>query len=181
MALRFVLLTLALFSSLTVTSQEAQHERVVPYEDQDAYDVYQAVLPTYAPIVTSPLVISAETESSGMCMEPEGEWKRTLMPAIADYKKQNAKTYRLQPKFKMGMRYELLTKEEINARFKHPGEGSWVEFSAVGFNSRRTIAVLWVERGCPGLCGGGTFHVLHKKNGKWQPLEWKGASCIIAS
>ena len=181
MALPFVLLTFGLFPSLTITSQAAQPELVAPYQNADAYDVYEALLSTDAASATSPLVISAETKPSGMCLEPEGEWKRTLMHAIADYNKQNAKTYRLQPTFRMKRRYELLTKEEIYARFKHPGDGSWVELSAVGFNRKRTIAVLWVSYGCPGLCGFGTFRVLHKKNGKWQPLEWKGTSCAIAS
>lgn len=181
MALRFVLLTLALFSSLTITSQEARPELVAAYQDTDAYDVYEAALSTDAASATSPLVISAETKPSGMCLKPEGEWKRILMHAIADYNKQNAKTYRLQPKFRMKRRYELLTREEIYARFKHPGDGSWVELSAVGFNKKRTVAVLWVSYECPGLCGSGTFYVLHKRNGKWQPLEWKGTSCVIAS
>ncbi len=181
MALHLALLMFALFSSLTITSQETQQKLVAPYENSDAYDVYQALLSPDAVNATWPLVISAETESSGTCLKPEGVWKRTLMQAIADYSGQNAKTYRLQPKLKMKRWYELLTKEEIYARFKHPGDGSWVELSAVGFNRKRTIAVLWVSHGCPGLCGSGTFHVLHKKNGKWQPLEWKGTNCVIAS
>jgi hypothetical protein len=179
--MRFLLLTFALFSSLTNASQERQRELVAPYENSDAYDVYGALLSAEHANATSPLVISVETEPSGMCLEPEGESKRTLMYAIADYNKQNAKTYRLQPKFKMKRRYELLNKEEIYARFKQPGEGRWVELSAVGFNRKRTVAVLWVSYGCPGLCGGGTFHVLHKKNRRWEPLEWKGTSCAIVS
>jgi hypothetical protein len=181
MALRFVLLTFALFSSLTITSQEAQREPLAPYENSDAYDVYDALLSTDGTSATSPLVISAETESAGMCLRPEGEWERTLMHAMADYNKQNAKTYRLEPKFKMKRRYELLTKDKIYARFMHPGDGRWVGLSAVGFNSKRTIAVLWVSYGCPGLCGSGTFHVLQKKNGKWQPSKWRGTSCVVAS
>jgi len=116
-----------------------------------------------------------------MCLEPEGKWKPVLMPAIADYNEKNEKTYRLQPKFRMKQQYELLTKQEINARFTHPGEGGWVVLSAVGFNRQRTIAILWVSNECPGLCGGGTFHVLHKVEGKWKPLEWQGTSCAVAS
>jgi hypothetical protein len=181
MALRSLLMIFVLLSSLILASQEAQQELVAPYENTDAYDVYDVILSTDAASATSPLVISAITEPSGMCLKPEGEWKRVLMPAIADYNEQNEKTYRLQPKFRMKQQYELLTKQEIYAHFKHPGEGGWVLLSAVGFNRRRTVAILWVSRGCPGLCGSGTFHVLHKTEGKWKPLEWKGTSCAIAS
>lgn len=172
---------IALLSSLIPPSQEAQQKLVAPYENADAYDVYEAILSTYAASPISPLVISADTEPSVMCLNPEGKWKRMLMSAIADYNEQNEKTYRLQPRFRMERQYELLTKQEIYARFKRPGEGGWVELSAVGFNRQRTVAVLWVSEGCPGLCGGGTFHVLHKKEGKWKPLEWKGTSCTVAS
>lgn len=181
MALRPLLMIFVLLSSPILASQEAQQELVARYENTDAYDVYDAILATDAASATSPLVISAVTEPSGMCLKPEGDWKRVLMSAIADYNEQNEKTYRLQPKFRMERQYELLTKQEIYARFKHPGEGGWVVLSAVGFNRQRTVAILWVSRGCPGLCGSGTFHVLHKIEGKWKPLDWKGTSCIIAS
>jgi len=182
MALRFLPMIFALLSSLILGSREAQLELVAPYENADAYDVYDAILSTDAASPRSPLVISAITEPSGMCLQPEGEWKRLLMPAIADYNKENETTYGLQPKFRMKQQYELLTKQEIYARFKHPGEGGWVELSAVGFNRQRTVAVLWVRYGCPGgLCGSGSFQVLHKKNGKWKPLDWKGTRCEIVS
>jgi len=181
MTFRSLLMIFVLLSSLILVSQDAQHELVAPYENADAYDVYDAILSIDAASATSPLVISAVTEPSGMCLKPEGEWKRLLMPAIADYNEQNEKTYRLQPKFRMKQQYELLAKQEIYARFKHPGEGGWVVLSAVGFNRQRTVAILWVSTGCPGLCGSGTFHVLHKIEGKWKPLEWKGKSCAIAS
>ena len=61
MALRFLLLTFALLSSLTITSQETQQELVAPYENRDAYDVYEALLSTDAASATSRLLISAES------------------------------------------------------------------------------------------------------------------------
>src|SRR5690348_936721 len=110
MALRFLPMIFALLSSLILGSREAQLELVAPYENADAYDVYDAILSTDAASPRSPLVISAITEPSGMCLQPEGEWKRLLMPAIADYNKENETTYGLQPKFRMKQQYELLTK-----------------------------------------------------------------------
>lgn len=181
MPLRLLLLTVAVLSSFTLTSQQPHHEPIAPYENQDAYAVYEAVLSTGVASAKSPLVISADTESAAMCLKPEGEWKRVLMPAITDYHQQNEKTYRLQPKFRMNRHYELLTRKEIHERFKRPGEGGWVELSAVGFNRTRTVAILWVYHGCPGLCGSGTFQVFQRRDGKWQPLEWKGTSCAVAS
>jgi hypothetical protein len=184
MALRVLLLALALLSSLTVASHNAPQVGLAPYENSDAYDVYQAVLSTDATAAaTSPLVITSETQPAVMCLKPEGASKRLLLPAIIDYNEQNENVHLLQPKFGLKTRYELLTKQEISARFsqRHPGDGRWFELSAVGFNRERTVAVVWVGYWCPGLCGSGTFHVLHKKNGKWEPLEWKGTNCAIAS
>jgi hypothetical protein len=56
-----------------------------------------------------------------------------------------------------------------------------MEFSAVGFNVDKPIAVVYMGHSCGPLCGGGTFHVLEKSEGKWKPFEWKGSSCAWIS
>ena len=56
-----------------------------------------------------------------------------------------------------------------------------MELSAVGFNVNKTVAVVYMGHYCGALCGGGGFHVLKKKDGKWVALDWKGSSCAWAS
>lgn len=63
---------------------------------------------------------------------------------------------------------------------RYPDSGGWIELSAVGFNTEKTVAVVYIGHNCGVLCGGGHFHVLQKREGKWQPLKWKGSSCAWA-
>jgi hypothetical protein len=56
------------------------------------------------------------------------------------------------------------------------------QVSAVGFNADGKRALVYVGHGCGGLCGGGTYHLLVKKDGKWQvDRGYRGASCMWAS
>jgi len=43
------------------------------------------------------------------------------------------------------------------------------EVSAVGFNNEHTRALVYVGHICGGLCGRGTYHLMVKINGKWEP------------
>jgi hypothetical protein len=171
-----------------------QTEHATPYEDSEAYQVYSAILPLEWPSTEAKakmLVIRAETTAYEMCLRPDGESRKTIGPAIEDYVKQNGKTRLLQRHFALDPPYELITDEVLKSTFEH---GSWVEFykehpdsggsielSAVGFNADKTVAVVYMGHSCGLLCGGGGFHVLEKKGGKWAPLEWKGTACFWAS
>jgi hypothetical protein len=62
-----------------------------------------------------------------------------------------------------------------------PYTGGWIELSAIGFNADKTVAVVYMGHLCGGLCGGGQFHVLQKKDGKWEPLKWQGKRCAWVS
>jgi hypothetical protein len=53
--------------------------------------------------------------------------------------------------------------------FGRASAGSVVfEVSAVGFNNGRTRALVYTGHHCGNLCGGGQYHLLVKKEGKWQ-------------
>jgi len=62
-----------------------------------------------------------------------------------------------------------------------PGSGGYVEMSAVGFNSDKTLALLYAGHSCGGLCGGGTYHLLKKADGKWTEINWPGTTCTWVS
>jgi hypothetical protein len=55
--------------------------------------------------------------------------------------------------------------------------------SAVGFNRNGTRALVYVGHHCGSLCGGGTYDLLFKKDGRWQAdQEYRGAPfCMWAS
>ena len=176
----------------SVTSN--QSNQPIPYGDADAYEVYSVILPSEWPMSVAraqTLVIHAETKAYKMCLRPEKDWEEMIGPAISDYEKVNQKTWAIKQKFDLKIPYKIVNSDELKAAmadggwdgfYKHyPKSGGWIELSAVGFDVDRSIAVVYMGHSCGDLCGGGTFHVLQKKDGKWAPLAWKGRSCSWAS
>jgi hypothetical protein len=183
-----LILLLLLFSSFpTQTTSSA-------YDDADAYEVYATILPSEWPLSAAhakQLVIRRETKSFQMCLIPDSEVQAKVGPAIADYLKLNERKWLLQPKLSFPSPYQFLETSKFDALIsqggwpeyyrQYPDSGGLIEFSAVGFNVDKTIAVVYMGHFCQIMCGGGTFHVLEKRDGKWKPLEWKGSSCAWAS
>jgi hypothetical protein len=135
------------------------------------------------------LFVLKETLPAKMCLEPEAEWAKLIGPAIEDYKKQNARAWLLQPRFKTDKPYFLFSREELRAgTYKderplpndHLDSDGYFQLSAVGFGADNSVAVVWVQHNCGSLCGSGEFHVMHKLKNQWEPLEWRGMSCTIA-
>jgi hypothetical protein len=165
------------------------------YNDAAAYEVYAAILPSEWPIRemrAKQVVIRRETKSFPMCLKPDTEIRSKVEPAIAEYVKLNEKELLLQPQISLDRPYAFLGARKFEALMRgagkwddyyrhYPDSGGLIELSGVGFNSDKTVAVVYMGHSCGPLCGGGTFHVLEKIDGKWKPIEWKGGSCAWAA
>jgi hypothetical protein len=166
------------------------------YQVKEAYEIYATLLPIQWPVTEArakTLIIRAETTSYEMCLRPEGESAAILGPVIANFAELNKQTWLLDKAIPMEQPYEFVFGKELDAIFadgpagwkgfyeKYPDSGGYNEVSAVGFNSDKTIAIVYVAHMCGGLCGGGSFHVLEKKDGKWQAHKWKGSECTWVS
>jgi hypothetical protein len=166
------------------------------YQDTDAYEIYATLLPHQWAVTearTNKMIIRAETTSYEMCIKPEGESVAVLGPAIADFEEKNKQPWLLEKAIPMDVSYEFIFEKEMDAVFangpggwkgfyeKYPDSGGYNEVSAVGFNKDKTVAIVYVAHMCGGLCGGGSFHILEKKDGKWQALKWKGTECTWVS
>ena len=184
------LLILALLLSQGVISSD----KAPPYEDQEAYEVYSAIIPLGRPLKNAHakrLIIQTETKGFEMCLRPEKEWEEKVGPAISDYVRANAKPSLLQQQIKVGVPYQLIMADELKSAIqtvgwegfyqRYPDSGGWIELSAVGFNVDKTVAVVYMGHHCGPLCGRGGFHVLEKKDGKWVTLDWEGSGCSWAS
>ncbi len=181
-----------LLSPIALCAQSAPETYQVP----EAYEIYAILLPQQWPATvahTKKMIIRAETASSEICLKPEGESIKIVGPAIANFLEVNKKTWLLEKTIPMDQPYEFVFDKELDAMFadgpagwkkfyeKYPDSGGYNEVSAVGFNADKTVAIVYVAHSCGGLCGGGSFHVLEKKDGKWQKLNWKGTECTWAS
>ena len=183
---------LVLLSPIGLFAQSAPETYQVP----EAYEIYATLLPQQWPATAAhakKMIIRAETASYEMCLKPEGESIKIVGPAIANFLEVNKKTWLLEKTIPMDQPYEFVFNSELDAIFangiggwkafyeKYPGSGGYNEVSAVGFNADKTVAIVYVAHSCGGLCGGGSFHVLEKKDGKWQQLNWKGTECSWVS
>ena len=184
---------LALILSVLLFSPLPTQVTSSAYDDADAYEVYAAILPSEWPLRVAhakQLVILSETKSFQMCLKP-AESEARVGPAISNYLELNKKKWLLLPKLSFELPYQFLEAGKIEALTKqgrwdeyyhqYPDSGGVIQISAVGFNPDKTIAVVYMGHSCGALCGGGTFHVLEKIDGKWKPLEWKGSSCAWAA
>ncbi|HXW92594.1 MAG TPA: hypothetical protein VEK33_18750 [Terriglobales bacterium] len=87
--------------------------------------------------------------------------------------------------------YRLISKGEIETAFSHrrsnvvadgwegfgtafPDSSGYLILSGVGFNADRTVALVYVEHLCGGLCAEERFYILKKLNGQWFRFLPKG-------
>ena len=138
------------------------------------------------------LVIHNKASAFEMCIKTEGESKEILKDAISDYIELSKKGWLLQRRFKIEKPYELITSNELKSTFdrgswekfneRYPNSGGYIELSTVGFNKDKTVAIVHMGHYCGSLCGGGTFYVLQKKEGKWRQLtRSRWTSCFWIS
>jgi hypothetical protein len=166
------------------------------YDVAEAYEVYAAILPSewaWRVANAKRLVIRRETTHYCMCLEPIGDSKKLMDAAIADYETRSQTEWLIQDNLKIEKPYAIITSDEISAMFqpglegyqilsqRYPDSAGYIQFSAVGFNAEKTTAVVYVGHHCGPLCGGGSFSVLQKKDGKWEPLKWQGNRCVWVS
>jgi hypothetical protein len=109
------------------------------------------------------------------CLRVSQEQESIYHPLIEDYLAKNQMKRTLERKFDL-TQYALVDSGRTST-------GSLVfEVSAVGFNNDGTRALVYVGHNCGDLCGGGRYHILVKKEGKWQTdREYHGLSCVWAS
>lgn len=177
--LRAFTLFLLLSLLLSYCARVAPNSQVPPTEDPESYEVYSVILNSFSKQHAKSMVIRAETKGEEMCLQPEKESKKLIGDAITNYVRLNGKTWPLQERFNIEQPYKLMKNAEVEKAIegKPIFEFYLIELSAVGFNSEKTIAVVYMGYICGGLCGAGGFHVLQKKDGIWTPLKWKGDSC----
>jgi hypothetical protein len=166
-----------------------------PYEERDAYQIYSLLLPqeeSYG-FAKGTLIIQEETASNaavvGACLSPEVV--KQFKDAISDYERSRTKTWLLKRHFQIEKPYEIVNKETLalfrghgldswdDYYIRYPQSGGYVFLSAVGFNKKKTQAIVYTGSICGGLCGRSQFHLLEKVHGQWK--EVSGVTCVTVS
>jgi hypothetical protein len=188
------LLLIALTFSLLLpfSAVIAQQPKPRPYDIEEAYHVYSAILPRLDSFNAKLVVIGGLTERAEInpeCFEPTA--RERFKDAIADLGRLNNERRILLRRFDIEKRYEFFIQEKPFVP-SAPGEDFWSAFykrfegsrgmitlSTVGFNKEKTLAVVYAGSGCHFLCGNWSFYLLEKAEGKWK--EVPGVRCVTVS
>jgi hypothetical protein len=184
--------TLVLSCSSAILAQQSSSPEA--YTDEDAYQVYDALLPQDSSLST--VVIDANTSGQiaggrakrgpEACIAPAAAAE--FKDAIDDYNRVNQNKWLLQRKFSLQRPYEILDLATSGPLFadgwkkfyqRFPKSRGILEMSAVGFNKDRTRAIVYFGNSCGMLCGGWSFELLKKVDGKWQSVP--GITCNTVS
>ena len=189
----FFVLIVSVFGMVTAMPQEPSAAQ--PYEEPDAYQIYSLLLPreeSYG-FAKGTLIIQEEAVSNaaagGACLN--SALAKQFGVAISDYERSRKKTRLLKRHFQIEKPYEIVNKQTL-ALFRGHGLDSWDEYydrypqsggyvfmSPVGFNKKKTQAVVYTGSICGGLCGRAQFHLFEKIRGEWK--EVPGVTCVTVS
>ena len=124
-------------------------------------------------VVTSTQPSYADVDSLNLQLAAQG---RGIPPDVrADFKQKDKSICSMEP-FPAGKSIRFISKNENETIFKagwkefhrrYGKDASWLQFSRVGFNSDKTLALLHVSWGADAMAGGGTLYLFERKAGKW--------------
>jgi hypothetical protein len=155
------------------------------YVDPDAYSIYATLLKNTK---ETSIVIQSETESfpgltdHDMGIKGGKSFQKQWGAAIKDYAVKYQQERVLTRDIPIGVPYELVPKSELHEIFRSqggwdtfherfPSVGGYYWVSAVGFNPKKTHAIVNLNYRCGGFCGHGGPHFLEQIQGKWQEVK----------
>lgn len=178
-----MLLVLGLAPTLVSWQESKPHTDSVlnPYADNDAYMIYATLLQSAN---GSSFVIQSETESwpsatsENVGIDGDRGFYKIWGQVLKEYARQLRCPRALTRSIPIKVSYELITKHNLEAIFKsdgswrtfyylYPQSNGYFWFSAVGFDSQKTHAILSMGHSCGPLCGNGQPHFFEKKNETW--------------
>lgn len=128
----------------------------------------------------SPWISSIDDGQSNFYEEMKKDSPSLMAETVDDLRPKNKESFKFARNFNLDRQYVLLSGEENRTLFKpgvgdgwksfrekYPKAGGIVTFSRVGFNADRTQALVYRGYQCGGLCGGGNYYLLSRKNGVW--------------
>ena len=181
---------LFLLAGLQTPSPPDSPPKPETYLDPEAYVVYGAVLPENWAFGNwfrraDALIIEQETQKDGRlpgCLPSVTGPREAWRDALESYKKENQSPKLLARQFPIDKHYELVPGSVIAEAFKGKGWNGFYEryphsegiinLSAVGFNSDRTKALVFVVHYCGNTCGSQSYIFLEKKSDKWTTVTF---------
>jgi len=138
--------------------------------------------------------LTCDTGMAGQCKKPFADRLREVLgdvdqSAVDNFVLRNRAGRSLTASFAIEEKYVLVSKEKLKEAFEPCSSEAWdcwknffkrypkasriTRLSAVGFNSERTQALVYLATSCGGLCGGGMIAFLVKEQERWKVVEKK--------
>jgi len=155
----------------------------VEYADPDAFNVYSALIPT--PISGRAVLVVDATRNPPRCsLNEEDIPDPDFREALQDFHRANEQVRTLAKEFRSSVKADLIDSKELKSYFRksadkgwkkfykaHPKASGTIAFSAVGFNHKRTAAVVYSEIVSCSECGVGGLHFLRKETAGWTEIK----------
>jgi hypothetical protein len=195
--LPLVLTALVVVSMRSETNQSRKPS--VPYEDIDAYEVYSTVLSRAGEWQDSKSLLILQDippkewpiGSPQGALQGDAEFTKRFDGIFKSFEQANRERSLLQYHFAVRKPYQIVSTSELDAAFNRPAPNAikdgWEGFrqsfpdskgylilSAVGFSPDKTIALVYVDYRCGGLCGSSRYYILEKHDGHWVRSTPKG-------
>ncbi|HEX6188542.1 MAG TPA: hypothetical protein VFZ40_10715 [Pyrinomonadaceae bacterium] len=159
----------------------------IPGPNADEYAVYTALLREkgYDKEATK-LVLEDAARWNDLTQPDQEQVEKMIGPSllketVADFAIKNERSAALTNRFQLKAAVVLISRDEVRGIFgdsdldeawkvfhaRYPKAGSIVNLSRVGFNTKKTQALIYYAYFCGGLCGQGQYILLTKKDDKW--------------
>jgi hypothetical protein len=163
------------------------------FEDKEVYEVYAAALPLdrwYWEDSKVILILSQIPPREWPMGSPRGalsgdaKFIEAFEPIFASFDAANKTAATLNSDFQLSKPARLVTQEELKTAFKSssrsavgdgwqgfrdhfPDSAGYLILSGVGFSADRTVALVYIEHRCGGLCGAARYYILQKRSDRW--------------
>ncbi len=145
----------------------------------------QAVYATFFKDVKGPAALLLDT-ATDISTEAQGQNYDTIRSdldglskeTLENFKERNRQSSQLSPDMDLGVKYVLLSREELSAIFQQPDSweviyenysaSGYSEFSRVGFNPGLDQALVYMGHMSGPLAGAGYYYLMEKTNGQWE-------------
>jgi hypothetical protein len=153
----------------------------VKLEDVDAYNVYAALIPEMLRVGDGKAHdLRIQRQTDGMMTKEKAEdlerncfrnpETRVLLQTLCEnFLEANRKTWLFQHEFPIAETYALKDKP-VTPADERAAYSDFV-FSAVGFDSGKEFALVYVDYGCGNVCAGSGLYLLQKIDGHWKIKE----------
>jgi hypothetical protein len=191
-------IALVLLSPLRSDTRQSSRP-AAPYEHADAYEVYSAVLSMGGPWEDSKsLVILQDLPpkdwpigSPPDALHGNAAFRKQFDSIFRSFEQMNRQALSLENHFSLQKPYQIVGSAELEAAFHRtepglvhdgwegfrqsfPNSSGYLILSAVGFNAEKTMAVVFVDYRCGGLCASARYYILEKRDGRWVNCIPKG-------